>query len=350
MANFKIRKSGNDLKDLKVYNNGDWNASKNDYINNAFFPEYAPKSVGGSMSGVSHPNAKGNCTWYAFGRYLEVFGVRPDKPQMRPDAKYWGTKGEKLSPTPQIGGIVVFGDNSYGHVAFIEDIVGNDVILSESSYSTRGNDFLFKYGRTVEQVKKEWNMTVLRYIAPHEVSTSYHDTQAPLIEELGTFTATKVNGSNVRKEPNLDASSRVRGIPKGGKFDYTHYLDVGGIRWVTNGKEFVARRKLDNSEIYGDAAFRNVAPKPTPKPLSNVGKYANLGGDMWLFESARTDKTYHPKGMGYNQLQPVRNRSAKILADDNGRVKISVPSFRPNVVWVAKSQISITDKPKYSVN
>ena len=173
------------------------------------------------------------------------------------------------------------------------------------------------------------------------------ESKGDLIEELGTFTSTTVNGSNVRKEPNLDASSRVRGIPKGGKFDYTHYLDVDGIRWVTNGKEYVARRKLDNSEVYGDAAFRNVAPKPTPKPVTNVGKYANMSGKTWLFKVSRSDETY-PSGL--NQLTNLKSRSAKILADDNGRVKISVPSFRPNVVWVAKNQISITDKPKYSVN
>ena len=173
------------------------------------------------------------------------------------------------------------------------------------------------------------------------------DSKGDLIEELGTFTATTVNGSNVRKEPNLDASSRVRGIPKGAKFDYTHYLDVDGIRWVTNGTEYVARRKLDNSDIYGDAVVRNVAPKPAPKPVSNVGKYANMSGKTWLFKISRSDETYPS---GFNQLTNLKSRSAKILADDNGRVKVSVRSFRPNIVWVANNEVSITDKPKYGVS
>ena len=54
--------------------------------------------------------------------------------------------------------------------------------------------------------------------------------------------------------------------------------------------------------------------------------------------------------MGYNQLQSIRNRSAKILEEDNGRVKVKIPKFKPEIVWVAKSQISITDKPKFEVN
>lgn len=90
-------------------------------------------------------------------------------------------------------------------------------------------------------------------------------------------------------------------------------------------------------------------PKPKP-PVTNIGKFANLGGKMWLFEVSRTDRTYHPRGMGYNQLQDIRKRSAKILEEDNGRVKISVPSFNPKTVWVAKSQISITDKALHAID
>lgn len=167
-----------------------------------------------------------------------------------------------------------------------------------------------------------------------------------LVAQNGIFIPTGQHGSNVREGASID-SKRVDGLAKGVKFNYTHYIDSEGYRWVTDGKKYIARRKLDNSEIYGDAVLRNVAPKPTPKPVTNVGKYANLGGKTWLFKVARTDETY-PNG--YSKLTDLRNRSAKILADDNGRVKISVPSFRPNVVWVAKSQISITDKPKHSVN
>ena len=124
MARFKVRKNGNDLKNLKQYNNADWSKELNDYTNNPFFPEFAPKSVGGTMSGLAVKNAKGNCTWYAFGRYLEVFGVRPKKPHMRPDAKYWGTNGEKLSSVPQVGGIVVFGDAGYGTLNLLKKLLG----------------------------------------------------------------------------------------------------------------------------------------------------------------------------------------------------------------------------------
>lgn len=156
MANFKIRKSGSDLHTLKEYNtygNGAYNA---------FHPEYAPKSVGGTMSGVSNKESKGNCTWYVGGRYQEMHGVR------LPYEKRIGNAGDWVvdTQTPSVGAIAVFTDSQYGHVGSVEEIDGNRVILSESAYSERGNDFLFKYGRTVEDVCNVWGMKLKGYINP----------------------------------------------------------------------------------------------------------------------------------------------------------------------------------------
>lgn len=164
---YAIRKNGNDLASNKFYNS---------YANgtmNPFFGENAPKSVGGTMSNLKNKNALGNCTWYAFGRAMEVHGVRTNYPQMRGDAVTWGKNGEKLSTYPQAGGIVVFEDpnlsaaDDYGHVAFIEYVDSNgNAILSESAYSERSNGFLFRFGRTINDVYKEWGMIPLRYLAP----------------------------------------------------------------------------------------------------------------------------------------------------------------------------------------
>ena len=243
MNKFKVRKTGNDLASKAIYN------SFKDGKFSPFFPEYAPKSVGGTMSGVRNKNSKGNCTWYAFGRYQEVHNMRPSYPKMGKNAKLWGTDGEKLSKGPEVGGIVVFGDSGYGHVAFIEKIQDGKVYLSESAYSENGNDFLFKYGRTIEQVKKEWNMTVLRYIAPGKPSVSYEDEE---VAQHGEITVTVEVGLRVRKSPSLK-SDVVTVLPKGTMWEYTHYVDAEGIRWVKLKRGYAARRTLDNKTIYADA-------------------------------------------------------------------------------------------------
>ncbi|MDE8339798.1 hypothetical protein PT226_05140 [Erysipelothrix rhusiopathiae] len=84
MISFKIRTTGSDLHRLPEYNS---------YANgtmNPYHDEFAPLSVQGTMSGLKNKYALGNCTWYAFGRMLEVFKIRPDYPCCRWDAKRWG--------------------------------------------------------------------------------------------------------------------------------------------------------------------------------------------------------------------------------------------------------------------
>lgn len=347
MANFKVRKTGDDLKNIEIYN------SYKDGKNSPFFPEYAPKSVGGTMSGVPNKDAKGNCTWYAFGRYQEVHGVRPEYPKMRKNAKLWGTDGEKLSEGPEVGGIVVFGDAGYGHVSFIEKIENGNVYLSESAYSERGNDFLFKYGRTIDQVKREWGMTVERYIAPAKPSTSYEDTPSKEHKEDGEITVTVKEGLRVRKAPSLSAE-QIGLLSKGTKKVYTHYVDAEGIRWVKL-KEggYAARRTLDNKTIYADARFLKQAAKPAPaKPApkpTKVGKYANFKDKVRLFQKSRGDACWHAQYNGQNNVYTdVRATSAKILDEDNGRVLVSVPRFNPNKVWIANSEMKLSDSPWYS--
>ncbi|QIK70831.1 CHAP domain-containing protein [Erysipelothrix sp. HDW6C] len=334
MGTFKIRKNGADLQSLPFYNTyggGSFNALQD---------EYAPKSCGGTMSAMTNKNAAGNCTWYGVGRQQEATGYRVPLERRRGNAKDWSVD----TNTPTVGALVVFVDAGYGHVAFVEKIENGEVYVSESAYSERGNDFLFKYGRTVSEICRVWDMTVKGYMLPDGEFTSYDDVQGELKAENGIVTATDKNGSNIRKGPSLSAE-RVDGLPYNEELPYTHYVINEGIVWVKTSKGYIARREADNSKEYSAARFVGEPAKPTP-PKTNVGRYANLSGQTWLFKVSRTDETYPG---GYNQLTDLANRSAKILEEDNGRVKISVPSFDPNIVWVANSQISVTDAPKYEI-
>lgn len=250
---FRIRKNGDDLHSNHYYNK--WNGEFN-----PFFPEFAPQSVGGDIK------EKGNCTWYASGRYSEVFGEMPKRPFMRPNAYLWGTNGEKLSDKAEEGGVVVFGDDGYGHVAFIEKVENGVAYLSESSYSTKGNDFLFKYGRTIDQVCNEWGMRVLRYIAPLRKVTSVSD-DLDFINESGTITVIEPQGMVMRSYPSRKDGKVVGGLSKGQSMKYNRKVANDGFMWVTDGKVYVASRKLDYSEVFVD-----VDGKPIVKPNGNKPK------------------------------------------------------------------------------
>lgn len=259
MMQFVVRKNADDIASIPFYNtygNGAYNA---------LHDEYAPHFVQGTMSGLLNRSAKGNCTWWVLGRMQETSGHRIPLERRRGNAKDWLVD----SQTPQVGAAVVFTDAGYGHIAFIEKIVGDDIFISESAYSERGNDFLFKYGRTVAQVCYEWGMEVKGYISPPEAMTSVDDDEMPsggLIPQNGIFTVTIKDGLNVRNHASTSAE-RIDGLSIGESIQYDGYIDSEGIRWISwikNGQRvYAARRKVDNSEVWGNAEFIEIESKPS---------------------------------------------------------------------------------------
>ena len=83
--------------------------------------------------------SKGQCTWYAKGRYCEVRGKVLDFPSGS-HAKYWGTKVKQRNSVSVDGnvssksiGIRQSGGGGYGHVIFIEQVNGNTVYYTDAN-------------------------------------------------------------------------------------------------------------------------------------------------------------------------------------------------------------------------
>lgn len=75
-----------------------------------------------------------------------------------------------------------------------------------------------------------------------------------IVKQNGTFTSS-VNNLCVRRAPSLSGKV-VAHYDKGGSVKYDGYVDNEGYRWITyigksGNRNYVARRKLDNSKIFG---------------------------------------------------------------------------------------------------
>lgn len=75
-----------------------------------------------------------------------------------------------------------------------------------------------------------------------------------IVPQHGTFTSS-VNNLRVRRSPSLSGKV-VAHYDKGGSVKYDGYVDNDGYRWITyigksGNRNYVARRKLDNSKIFG---------------------------------------------------------------------------------------------------
>lgn len=102
----------------------------------------------------SYPDYVGECTWYCRGRFYEIYKI----PNVCSGYAYeWETNPladnvlrDTSSKTPRKYSIAVFkkgGSSPSGHVIFIEDVSGENVIYSDANGTTVGNTFDFSNGQ-----------------------------------------------------------------------------------------------------------------------------------------------------------------------------------------------------------
>ena len=80
---------------------------------------------------------KGQCTWFSFGRALEVSG----KKMPTGNAQTWLTSaiamGYKTGTQPSANSVVVLMGRKFGHVAFVEAYDGNSITISEGNVGNK---------------------------------------------------------------------------------------------------------------------------------------------------------------------------------------------------------------------
>lgn len=111
----------------------------------------------------------GQCTAFCYGRALEKLNIRLP---FRNDAYTWWTSNNTYpsGSTPRNNSIAVWKDNTYGHVAFVEEVVGSIVYFNEANFETYvdtnyggGYDKRLK-NLTIDGMKKRGSFTLMGYI------------------------------------------------------------------------------------------------------------------------------------------------------------------------------------------
>lgn len=88
-----------------------------------------------------------NCTCYAWGRWYEISGVRPNLCTGNAEEWWNYNDGYERGSTPQLGAIICLANGPYsglGHVAVVEEINGDNITFSNSAYG--GGYFYLKTG------------------------------------------------------------------------------------------------------------------------------------------------------------------------------------------------------------
>lgn len=163
-----------------------------------------------------------NCTCYAYGRVYEMLGSEPDL--CRYDAGEWyeynkTNKCYAYGQTPKIGAIACWQYGDTGHVAVVEAIVGNKIIMSQSAYG------YLNFYLSVEDYNNpgESGWTFQGYIYPGEfTSTGFGGDLYRSVDYTGSI--------NFRSGPGTDYSV-IDTIDYHMGFVVTEKITRGGYTW-----------------------------------------------------------------------------------------------------------------------
>ena len=188
----------------------------------------------------------------AGGNTQNVAPQTPQQPAMTPPAQAGGNggtfvvdkaSGANVRTSPYVNAPVRADKflSQGASVAFIGTVHGSSVDGNDIWYKTSVSGLYVWSGGT--------------HIAGGSATPAQAQSTSSLVPQNGTYRA---NGEmNVRLQPSLNGEI-VATVPAGYTCSYDNYVDADGIRWISyigqSGRRvYIARRKLDNSEIFGEA-------------------------------------------------------------------------------------------------
>ena len=162
---------------------------------------------------VNWEGGGGNCTWYAWGRYLESQGidVRPADLDMNGNAEDWyayaQNNGYDTGQEPMPGAIMVwkYTNDRWGHVAFVED-VDDDGTVHTSESGWRGGKF---WTKTYDKHGTADGRVFLGYIYPRNNSPlRMNDSDRAFLKDLKDGDSSYANTSELKKKTTHTSSHK----------------------------------------------------------------------------------------------------------------------------------------------
>ncbi|APH15702.1 CHAP domain protein [Clostridium sporogenes] len=161
---------------------------------------------------------KGQCTWFTYGRALEKLNMKLPS-QFYGNAIDWWYSNIRSNTfsygsEPQANSIVVWsgGSKGYGHVGFVEKVVGDTIYYNEGNVERRG--YYDGYVKTISKqaIKNRGNLFLKGYIYLNGSSNSSNNNSN---NDYTIIKTSKVSCSslNVRNNPSL-SSAVIGGVSK----------------------------------------------------------------------------------------------------------------------------------------
>mgnify|MGYP004609622557 FL=1 len=179
--------------------------------------------------------AMGNCTSFVAYRLKNVNHIEP--PRALGNGAQWGASargyGYRVDKTPARGSVAYFDDGGYGHVAWVADVRGNNVIIEEYNWYINGG---YDHSYHTQTLPISHYTGYIHFKDLKGVNTSIPDAPTPTNNTGGSIASSGVyqftERVSIKAEPKMSAPELAY-YEAGNTVNYDKTLQADGYVWIS---------------------------------------------------------------------------------------------------------------------
>lgn len=250
----------------------------------------------------------GNCTSFVANRLHNVNHF--EAPRAMGNGAQWGASasrlGYRVDNTPAIGSVAYYTDGGYGHVAWVADVVGSNIVIEEYNWYTNGR-MDYSYHTRTQPISSAAGFIHFKDLSgtvstPISTTPSTGTSTGGSLPSSGTYRFTSRKG--IKSEPKI-SSADIAYYDNGSSVNYDKTVVADNYEWISYVSYSGARRYIAINQV----ATQPTTPATTPStsgqvtsslPSSGTYRFTSRKGIKSEPKISSADIAYYDNGSSVN--------------------------------------------------
>lgn len=242
----------------------------------------------------------GNCTSFVANRLHNVNHF--EVPRAMGNGAQWGavarSLGYRVDNTPAVGSVAYYTDGVYGHVAWVAEIVGGNIVVEEYNWIRNGK-MDYTYHPQTQSISKPTGFIHFKDLSD---TPSAGTSTGGSLPSSGTYRFTSRKG--IKSEPKI-SSADIAYYDNGSSVNYDKTVIADNYEWISYVSYSGARRYIAINQV----ATQPTTPVTTPStsgqatsslPSSGIYRFTSRKGIKSEPKISSADIAYYDNGSSVN--------------------------------------------------
>lgn len=281
----------------------------------------------------------GNCTSFVANRLHNVNHF--EAPRAMGNGAQWGASasrlGYRVDNTPAIGSVAYYTDGGYGHVAWVADVVGSNIVIEEYNRYINGR-MDYSYHTRTQPISSAAGFIHFKDLSgtvstPISTTPSTGTSTGGSLPSSGTYRFTSRKG--IKSEPKI-SSADIAYYDNGSSVNYDKTVIADNYEWISYVSYSGARRYIAINQVATQPTTPVITPSTSGQvtsslPSSGTYRFTSRKGIKSEPKISSADIAYYDNGSSVNY--------DKTLVADNYEW-ISYVSYSGARRYIAINQVS----------